>query len=292
MSMLLVGTRRGLLDLETGHSLVEGHSVTALAPGPGAWHALLDRQVVIRLDDAEVMTVGELPTDDGQSLAVLADGTVVVGRTGARLVIVGAHVEDVSAFEQVPDRDRWENPAGPTPDTRSMASSDADLWVNVHVGGLWHSRDRGESWHGVVEPGADIHEVRAANGSVAVAAAVGFGWSEDGGKSWSWSTEGLHGHYLRAVCIDGGTAYVSASDGPFTKRGAVYRARLGSAFVRCEEGLPEWFPGNVDTGHLDAVGSRVVIGFGREVHVSEDDGESWKASEVPDVITAVRLGQN
>jgi len=288
--MLLVGTRSSLLDLDTGHRLVEGRSVTALAPGPGAWHALLDRQVVVRLDDAEVTTVGELPAADGQSVAVLADGTVVVGRTGARLVIVGTVVEDVSAFEQVPDRDSWKNPAGPTPDTRSMASSDADLWVNVHVGGLWHSRDRGESWQGEVEPGADIHEVRAANGSVAVAAAVGFGWSEDGGRSWSWSTEGLHSYYLRAVCIDGGTAYVSASDGPFTNRGAVYRARLGSAFVRCEAGLPEWFPDNVDTGHLDAVGSRAVIGFGREAHVSEDDGASWKTRELPDVVTAVRLG--
>ena len=57
--MLLVGTRKGLLDLDTGHSLVEGHSVTALAPGPGAWHALLDRQVVIRLDDG---TLG-IPAD-------------------------------------------------------------------------------------------------------------------------------------------------------------------------------------------------------------------------------------
>src|SRR5947209_165619 len=75
MSMLLVGTRTGLLDLDTGHSLVDGHSVTALAPGPGAWHALLDRRVVIRLDDTEVTTVGDLPTDDGQSLAVLADGS-------------------------------------------------------------------------------------------------------------------------------------------------------------------------------------------------------------------------
>ena len=290
--MLLVGTRTGLLELDTGHRLVEGHSVTALAPGSAAWHALLDRQVVVRLDGAGVVTVGELPADDGQSLAVLADGTVVVGRRGARLAIVGAEVEDVSAFEQVPDRDHWENPAGPTPDTRSMASSDADLWVNVHVGGLWHSRDRGQSWHGVIEPGADIHEVRAANGSVAVAAAVGFGWSEDGGGSWSWNNDGLHANYLRAVCIEGGTAYVSASDGPFTKRGSVYRARLGSAFVRCEGGLPEWFPGNVDTGHLDAMGGRVVIGFGQEVHVSEDDGASWKASEVSDVVTAVRLGQN
>ena len=292
VAMLLVGTKQGLLDLDTGHTLVDGHTVTALAAGPRRWHALLDRRVVIRLDDGEVVTVGELPVADGQSLAVLADGTVIVGRTGARLAIVGAGVEDVSAFEHLPDRDHWKNPANPTPDTRSLATSGEDLWVNVHVGGLWQSWDRGESWRGVIEPGADIHEVRAENGSVAVAAAVGFGWSEDSGKSWSWNTEGLHGSYLRAVCIDGETAYVSASDGPFTKRGAVYRARFGSAFVRCEEGLPEWFPANVDTGHLDAAGGRVVIGFGDDVHVSEDDGESWQANKVPDVITALRLGQN
>lgn len=290
--MLLAGTNQGLFDLDTGHTLVDGRTVTALAPGPRRWHALLDRHVVIRLDDREVMTVGELPADDGQSLAVLADGTVVVGRTGARLAIVAARTEDVRAFEEVPDRDHWKNPANATPDTRSMATTGDDLWVNVHVGGLWHSSDRGESWHRVIEPGADIHEVRAENGSVAVAAAVGFGWSKDSGKSWSWHTEGLHHGYLRAGCIDGETAYVSASDGPFTKRGAVYRARLGSAFVRCEDGLPEWFPDNVDTGHLDAAGGRTAIGFGEEVHLSEDDGESWHAIKVPGMITVVRFGQN
>jgi hypothetical protein len=288
---LLVGTKQGLLDLDTGHTLVDGHAVTALAPGPRGWHALLDREVVIRLDDGEVMTVGELPAEDGQSLVVLANETVIVGRTGARLAMVGAQVEEIGAFEQVPDRDQWENPAGPTPDTRSMATSGEDLWVNVHVGGLWHSGDRGESWHGVIEPDADIHEVRAGYGSVAVAAAVGFGWSEDGGKSWSWNTEGLHDNYLRAVCIDGQTAYVSASDGPFTNHGAVYRARLGSTFVRLEEGLPERFPGNVDTGHLDANDGRIVIAFGQEVYISEDGGESWQANTFPGVITAVRLGR-
>jgi len=290
--MLLVGTKQGLLDLDTGHTLVDGHTVTALAAGPRRWHALLDRQVVIRLEDGEVTTVGELPAGDGQSLAVLADGSVVVGRTGARIAIVGTRVKDVRAFENLPGRDHWKNPANATPDTRSMATSGEDLWVNVHVGGLWHSGDQGKSWHGVIEPGADIHEVRARSGSVVVAAAVGFGWSEDGGHSWSWYTEGLHDSYLRAVCIDGETAYVSASDGPFTRHGAVYRARLGSAFVRCEGGLPEWFPDNVDTGHVDAAGGRVVVGFGKELHVSEDRGESWDANEVPDVITTVRLGQS
>jgi hypothetical protein len=290
--MLLVGTRRGLLDLEAGHTFVDGHTVTALAPGPQGWHALLDGRVVVRLDDAEVMTIGELPDDDGQSLAVLADGTVVVGRIGARLTIVGSETEELGAFERVPNRGHWENPAGPTPDTRSMATSGWDLWVNVHVGGLWQSSDNGESWQGVIEPEADIHEVRADDGSVAVAAAVGFGWSEDAGGSWSWNTEGLYGSYLRAVAIDGETVYVSASDGPFTRRGAVYRSRLGQAFTRCEKGLPEWFPGNVDTGHLDAAGGRVVIGFGTEIHLSEDDGSSWHVNTVPDVITTVRLGRS
>ncbi len=291
--MLLVATNEGLCDLDTCQTLVKGHTVTALAAGPKQWHALLDRRVVVRLDDGEVRAVGELPGADGQSLAVLADGTVVVGRTGARLAVVGAHakVEDVSAFEQVPDRDHWKNPASSTPDTRSMASNGGDLWVNVHVGGLWHSDDRGKSWQGVIEPEADIHEVRARSASVAVAAAVGFGWSEDGGNSWSWSTMGLHGSYLRAVCLDGDVAYVSASDGPFTRRGAVYRAPLGAPFVRCEQCLPEWFPGNVDTGHLDAVDGRVAIGFGQTVYVSDDGGESWREIAVPDEITAVRLAK-
>jgi hypothetical protein len=290
--MLLVGTKQGVLDLDMGRSLVERHTVTALASGPGGSHVLLDRQVVIRLSGAEVTTVGELPTDDGQSLAVLADGTVVVGRTGARLAIVGARVEDVRTFQQVPNRDHWKNPANPTPDTRSMATSGDDLWVNVHVGGLWHSGDRGENWQGVIEAGADIHEVRAAKRSVAVAAAVGFGWSEDGGRSWSWTTDGLHDSYLRAACLDGESAYVSASGGPFTKYGAVYRARLGSVFVRCDGGLPKWFPGNVDTGHLDAADGRVAIGFGDEVYVSEDEGESWQTQKVPAVITAVRFAKD
>jgi hypothetical protein len=290
--MLLVGMKQGLFDLDSGQTLVDGHTVTALAPGRSKWHALLDRQFVIRLDNGEITTVGELPADDGQSLAVLADETVVVGRTRARLAIVGTQVEDVRAFEQVPDRDQWKNPANATPDTRSMATSGDDLWVNIHVGGLWYSGDRGDSWHGAIEPEADIHEVRAENRSVAVAAAVGFGWSVDSGRSWEWNTEGLHGGYLRAVCIDAETAYVSASEGPFTKRGAVYRARFGSAFVRCEEGLPEWFPGNIDTGHLDAASGRCAIGFGEDVYLSEDDGNSWQVTKVPGIVTAIRLGKN
>ena len=292
--MLLIGTGQGLQDLDSGEQLIHGMAVTALAPGTDGWYALLDRRFVVLVDEdtGHAVPAGELPEPDGQSLAVLPDATVVVGRTGARLTTIGPHGEvgDVPGFEAVPGRDDWENPANPTPDTRTMAVGPKRWWVNVHVGGVWWSEDAGETWHGAVEPGADVHEVRAGgDGRVAVAAAVGFGWSADG-ESWSWMTNGLHGHYLRAVALDGDTTFVSASDGPFTRKGAVYRSSHGSSFVRCDAGLPDRFDGNVDSGHLDAAGGRVAIGFGDHVYVSEDKGETWRlAAVLPEPITAIRF---
>jgi hypothetical protein len=292
--VLLVGTKRGLQDLDSAETIVDGHAATALAPGPGRWYALLDRQFVVALNGRGPVPVGELPEADGQSMAVLDDGTAVVGRTGARLTVVGAEVRDVPEFLELPGRADWKNPAAPVPDARSMAVSPHlnRLWVNVHVGGLWWSADNGGTWQPAVEPKADVHEVRTGDAQhVGVAAAVGFGWSEDAGRAWSWSTEGLHGGYLRALCFDDGNVYVSASDGPFTKRGGVYRARLGAPFIRCEDGLPTWFPGNVDTGRLDAADGRAAIGFGDRVYLSEDEGKSWRiAGQLPDTVTAVRFG--
>jgi hypothetical protein len=294
--MLLVGTSHGLRDLESGEKFVDGMAVTALAPGgTEGWYALLDCRSVVRLDRDMAGTVpaGELPEPDGQSLVVLPDGTVVVGRTGARLSIVGPHgeVRDIPAFQAVPGRDGWENPAGPTPGTRTMAAGMKRWWVNVHVGGVWWSEDAGETWHGAIEPGADVHEVRTGtDGRVAVAAAVGFGWSEDDGEPWSWTTVGLHAHYLRAVALDGDTAFVNGPSEADTNAGAVYRSRLGSSFVRCEAGLPDRFDGNVDSGHLDAAGGRVAVGFGDHVYTSEDKGQTWRMAAVfSEPVTAVRF---
>jgi hypothetical protein len=292
--MLLVGTGHGVQDLETGDTFVEGEPVTALASSRAACCALLDRRHVVRLGPGGAVAVGSLPEPDGQSVAVLADGTVVLGRTGARLAVIppDGEVLDVPAFGTVPGRDDWENPANPTPDTRTMAAGPQRWWVNVHVGGVWWSDDTGRTWHGAVEPDADVHEVRTgADGSVAVAAAVGFGWSSDDGGSWSWTTDGLHASYLRAAALDGQTAFVSASDGPFTKNGAVYRATLGSSFVRCEAGLPSRFDGNVDSSNLDAADGRAAIGFRDRVYLSEDAGVTWRvAAALPGPVRAVRFG--
>jgi hypothetical protein len=294
--MLLVGTSHGLSDVESGEKFVDGAGVTALAPGSdGQWYVLLDRRFVVLFDRHRYETTphGELPEADGQSVAVLPDGTVVVGRTGARLSALDrrGEVRDLPEFQTVPGRDDWENPAAATPDTRTMDMSATRWWVNVHVGGVWWSEDAGETWHRAVEPDADVHEVRADPGRrVAVASAVGFGWSEDNGRSWSWTTNGLDAGYSRAVALDGDTAFVSASDGPFTKSGAVYRCRLGSSFVRCQTGLPPRFDGNVDSGNLDAAAGHVAIGFGGHVYTSDDTGETWgEAADFPGQITTVRF---
>ena len=174
--MLLVGTSRGLRDLDSNERFVEGKAVTALATAPAdGWYALLDRKSVVRSHHGvrEAVEVGELAEPDGQSLAVLGGGTVVVGRTNARLSIIspGGEVSDVPAFLEVPGREAWENPAAPTPDTRSMDVGTCRWWVNVHVGGVWWSEDAGGTWHGPIGPEADVHEVRTGtNGQVAVAA--------------------------------------------------------------------------------------------------------------------------
>ncbi len=280
--MLLVGTETALLDLDADRALIEGVSVTAINGDV----ALIDKHRVVRIGD--LSEVGTLDSRDGQSVAPLADGTVLVGRTGARLTIVSAgEARPVTSFEEIPGRDDWENPANPTPDTRTMTVDDRGrIFVNVHVGGLWLSDDRGTTWHGVVEPEADIHEVVNADGTIAVAAAVGFGWSDDG-TTWKWTTDGLHASYARAAALDGDAAYVSAANGPFARQGAVYRARVGARFERCEKGLPEWFPGNVDSGCVAARAGRAAIGTETgAVYVSNDAGSTWEVAV--DGLSAVR----
>ena len=213
----------------------------------------------------------------------LADSAtgVVVGTARARLLTFDAEhgaATPVDSFDEIPSRDQWYTPWGGPPDTRSLAVDDTGtVFVNVHVGGVWRGDDDG-SWTEIVGRDDDTHQVLATGGSIVVAAAVGFGQSNDG-RSFRWTTDGLHATYCRAVAVAGDHVLLTASTGPFSNQGAVYRRRLDSddAFVKCTSGLPEWFDGNVDTFQLAARGSDVALGThdGR-VFVSDDAGASWE----------------
>ncbi len=289
--MLLLGTAGHLEDLDRQLSIAEDVSVTAIAVGSGSasfvWGAyvLLDGDRVARVDEYELAPVAAVGSiGKGQSMAAF-DGGLLVGLEGARLAeldLRDGNLSLVESFDAVPGRGEWENPAAPTPDLRSIAVTDAGTWlVNVHVGGTWRSTDRGATWTNVVPPDDDVHEVtagRAGTGVVVAAAARGFGWSLDDGATWQWTTGGLHADYCRAAASDGDIAYVSASTGPSTRDGRLYRARLGDQFEACGAGLPESFPYNLDTGSLAAHEGEVAVGTpdGR-VWRSRDQGESFEA---------------
>jgi len=175
------------------------------------------------------------------------------------------------------------HPLAPADVRAISAGAEGEVYVNVHVGGVVRSTDGGATWRPTLDIEHDVHQVLARParpGLVLVAAADGFGLSDDGGDTWRWDTAGLHAHYCRAVALADDTVLLSASTGHRGRRATVYRRRLdgGERFEPCRVGLPEWFADNVDTGCLAAGGRTVVIGTEDGcVFLSADAGEHWAA---------------
>jgi hypothetical protein len=286
--MLLVGTADGLLDLaldgtEQGRAL-PGADVISVS---GDW-AVADRKVLaLESGSGPAMPDGLVP----RCVLALAGGRALVGTTDARIVEVGGAGGPVrdELFDGAPSRWSWSTPWGGPPDTRSLALGQAGPFAGVHVGGVW--RRQPDEWVEVVPVEADDHQVVADGDVVAVAAAIGVGQSDDGGDTWVWSDNGLHASYCRAVAIAEGWLLATASTGPGTSEGAVYRRPLGdpqAPFVRCGEsgGLPASFPHNIDTFELAAAGGLVAVGTPTgDVYLSEDSGATWRtlATALPGV---------
>ena len=272
---VLLGTERGLLSLDGGtENRFAGEPITAIS---GQWVLIGERKLVSLASGAEAKLEGPSAwclLDTGERL--------YVGTAKARLLsgpASTAELAPVESFDQISTRDEWYTPWGEPPDTRSLAAGAAGQLVNVHVGGVW-LQTAGDRWDEVVSVDADTHQVVADidEGVAVAAAAVGFGRSVDGGTTWDWTTDGLHASYSRAVAISGETALVTASTGPRTRQGAVYRRPLrgDGPFAKAHAGLPEWFPFNLNTFQLAAAGDVVVLGTedGR-VFRSADAGASW-----------------
>jgi hypothetical protein len=267
-------------------------AIPALSGGANGWWAIVAGREVWRSGDGRGwVRVAGLSRGKATCLAETPAG-LLVGTTSAHLMrLEGERLVPVSAFESVESREAWHTPWGAPADVRSIsAGSDGRLYVNVHVGGVLRSVDRSASWQPTLDLEHDVHQVLAPvrPGLVLVAAYDGFGVSEDGGDTWRWENDGLHAHYCRAVALADGTVYLSASAGHQGRRAALYRRRLdgGGPFARCQDGLPEWFSDNVDTGCLTARGRTVAIGTeDGHAFVSHDSGETWDqaAKDLPPV---------
>jgi hypothetical protein len=267
-------------------------------PSGDCWAALDDGSVARRDSDGRWQ---RWPSGvDAPLTAVLPTGRgALVGTRDARLwCSVDGDATPVPGFDRVAGRGDWHAVGSATPYVRSLSSTVDGAWLaSVHVGGIARSADGGASWEPTVDVDADVHQVRAhpVDAGVAMAAAaVGLLESDDAGRTWSSpSTAGLHATYLRAVAFPTGSVIISASDGPFGRRAALYRRPLDEeGFERCRAGLPEWLPALVDTGALDARGADVAAGCGGSVFASEDGGGSWRllADDLPPVRSVALLG--
>ena len=289
MSSLLIGTRDGLFGFEDGAGPLPDpalgpRDVTALSVGPGGEvRALVDRRSIVGRDGSGAWP--ELARSDELAMDCLLStpAGVLAGTDEAHVLRLGddgAFTRD-EAFDAVEGRDEWYTPWGGPPAVRTMALDLAGrIHANVHVGGIPRSVDGGVSWAPTIEIDADVHQVIAhpARADVVLAAgAVGLAISEDAGASWRVEREGLHSSYARAVAVTGETILLTAATGPHGGRGAVYRTTIdGGAFAKCEDGLPEWFDGNIDSGWLVAEGASVAFGTSDgDVFVSEDEGVTW-----------------
>jgi hypothetical protein len=220
-------------------------------------------------------------TGDGAALrclAALGDGVVLVGTAEAHLLSFdGAGLHPVASFDAWSPRSEWYTPWGGPPDTRSLAAADDEPLVNVHVGGV--ARQRSGEWEALVDIDVDVHQITVAmDGSLLVATgAAGFGRSTDGGTTWRWDADGLHGSYCRAVAVAGEEVLLSASTGPGRTRGAVYRRALGHTGPWTQTG--PLVDGNIDTFWLAAVGEEAgFVTADGTVWLSADAGTTWAES--------------
>jgi hypothetical protein len=289
MAVVLVGTDAGVTVLDGGtHVELEGRPVGFLTRDRSIWWALADGRTIWRRapDGAwsEVATIDDVTPTCLQPLP----GGALVGTAGGHLLrALDGTVTPVAGFDAVEGRDTWHAVGSPAPYVRSVTvtADSRALLANVHVGGIPCSRNGGATWKPTIAVDTDVHEVRADVSDprlVVAAAAVGLAESHDAGATWNIVTDGLHATYCRAVTLTSTHVLVSASDGPFATRGAIYTRPLdpespnAGSLVRCAAGLPEWTAGNVDTGCLDAHRDDVAFGD-REgtVFASHDGGASW-----------------
>jgi hypothetical protein len=281
MTEILMATATGLVAAEDERPALEG-PIDALAVDRwGVW-ALVDGRGVWRRVRGRWVEVTAVEGPRARCLLATEEG-LFVGTAEAGLL----HLEDgvlqrVKGFDDAPGRDTWYTPWGGPPDTRSMGQgADGILYANVHVGGILRSTD-GERWEPTIDVDADVHRVLAhpeAPEVVLAACAPGLGISRDRGDTWSIHHDGLHGRYCRAAAVAGEDVLVSASTGPYTDRAALYRRPLDGEgpFEKVTEGLPEWFPSNIDSLCLAAEGSAAAFGTAEgEVYRSGDGGRTWE----------------
>jgi hypothetical protein len=236
-----------------------GHSITAvMRDGPQLW-AIVDGTEIWHAPEQEWTDIAHLEVLTATCIAMT--DAVLVGSSEARLFrLDGSRLEPITGFDLAAGRAGWYTPWGGPPDTRSITEWNDDVFVNVHVGGILHTNDHGDTWRPTIDIDADVHQVAITEELVLAACAGGLAVSPDRGATWTMRSDGLDAPYARAVVVCGDALLVSASSGPRGGRAGIYRGDLAvGRFDRC---ATEWFDDNIDTYCLDALNDGSFAAFG------------------------------
>ncbi|MDX1746170.1 MAG: hypothetical protein R3324_09555, partial [Halobacteriales archaeon] len=249
--------------------LIEGTRINHLARDGASWWAIDGEGGIHR---------------DGEHIASMPDGavplciqptpeTVWIGANEARLFgLENGSISEDEFFASTPGRSDWHTPWGGPPDVRSMTlDADHTLYVNVHVGGILRYDNTGVV--PTLDISADVHEVAAhptEKGAVFAATAHGLAQSHNG-HDFDFRTEGLHANYCRAVTVANDQVFISASTGPSTSKGRLYRTDLWEGPLEpIHDGLPDWFDDNLNTHCLVEHEASLYTGLGSTVWRSDD----------------------
>ena len=275
---ILVATAGGLV-LDGEVVALSGRDVTGLVrAGDGGWFAVTDRSEVHAI--ARDWSAESLATAPGIDAIGMLGGQPAVGTEGAHLLVVNpSDAAPDPAFDEAPRRADWYTPWGGPPTVRSLDEGPDGLgWVNVHVGGVLVGD--GGRWQPTMDVDNDVHQVVAhpdRHGTAFCAAAVGLGWTTDGGEVWRWSTSGLHARYARGVAVAGDLVFLSVSRGPGGREAALYRGIPGETLERCD-GIGR-HDENIDTGWVAARdGLAAVVTPDGTAFASTDAGRSWEGA--------------
>lgn len=254
-----------------------GRSVTAVtATDPTAAWALVDGTDVVRVTPDGTEAVARLT--DGRGLCIHEHrGAVFVGGKDAHLWrLEGGDLVRVASFDEAPTRDQWSTPWGGPPDVFSMASHDNDLYVSVHVGGILHSDDDGQTWQPTIDLHDDVHQVVTDDAGTVWAATGrrGLARSTDKGHTWQYFDKGLHATYLLAVAVTDAGVLVSAQSGHAGSDTAVYL--LADDHFEPVTGLPVPLWGISPRNAAASGAHAALVTDDGAVHLSDDEGRTWQ----------------
>jgi hypothetical protein len=274
---ILAGTDDGLREVGERTPLFDAAGVRSIATtSDGIW-VLSGDGTVWRVGSGGTEQVARIADRKVRTLAADGDDVWIGGAEATLWRLSDGQLTRVGSFDTSPTHDEWYTPWGGPPDVFSIAAGHGEVYVNVHVGGILRSSDRGESWAPTIDLHDDVHHV-AVDGSGTVWAATGrrgLARSTDRGASWDHFTDGLHSPYALAVAPTSDGAVVCASSGPGTRDGRLARLE-GERLVPSTAGLPDDLGGTVGAGRLASVGDEVVMAApDGAVYASTDGGAHW-----------------